>query len=83
MTAAAESSTLYSQVVSITQEYLGPAAERFISRQIQMHLNKKPQNITKQDIPALTNWVKIAISLLTEDTSMVETYTQSLLKLAK
>ncbi len=77
------SSPLYDEVVKITQEYLGPAAERFISRQIQSHLNKKPENITKQDIPALTNWVKIAISLLTEDTAMVDSYTQSLLRLAK
>jgi hypothetical protein len=75
--------TLYSQVVSITTSYLGPAAERFIARQIQTHLNKQPDELTKQDLAKLVDWIKIAIALLTEDGKVVEEYSASLMALSK
>lgn len=74
--------TLYKQVLSITTDYLGPAADRFITRQIETHLKKSPDDLTKDDIEKLTEWVKVAIALLTEDSQMVEDFTASLMKLA-
>jgi hypothetical protein len=41
---------IYLSLVSITGDYLGPAAERFIDRQISNHLEKEPQTITKKDV---------------------------------
>lgn len=73
---------LYPQVVKVTQDYLGPAAERFIARQIETHLKKKPEELTKEDLAKLIDWVKIAIALLTEDGKTVDDFTESLLKLA-
>jgi hypothetical protein len=75
--------SLYSQVVAITTTYLGPAAERFIARQIQIHLNKNPEDLNKKDLEQLVDWIKIAIALLTEDGRVVDDYSKSLLKLTK
>lgn len=75
--------SLYNDVVKITTNYLGPAAERFIKRQITTHLNKKPEDLTKDDLVKLVDWIKIAIALLTEDGKIVEDYSKSLLELAK
>lgn len=73
--------SLYRQVVKVTQDYLGPAAERFVSRQIQTHLHKQPDALTEKDLVALVDWIKIAIALLTEDSKMVDDYARTLLAL--
>lgn len=74
--------SLYSQVVDVTMSYLGPAAERFIARQIETHLQKNPEELTHADLEVLVDWIKIAISLLTEDQQIVDDFTKSLLALA-
>lgn len=74
---------LYKQVVAITTSYLGPAAERFIARQIETHLDKRPEEITPADLIQLIDWIKIAIALLTDDGKVVEQYSASLMKLTK
>lgn len=74
---------LYQEVVDLTKSYLGPAAERFITRQIKTHLNKNPDELNPQDLAKLADWIKVAIALLTEDSQIVQDYTNSLLKLAK
>lgn len=80
---AKEQAKLYHQVVDITTSYLGPAADRFITRQIKTHLHKDPDELTPEDITKLVDWIKIAIALLTEDGKMVQDYTDSLLKLVE
>lgn len=74
--------SLYQRAVTISIEYLGPSAERFISRQITNHLRKDPARLTKRDIPELTKWVKITFSLLTDDQGLVEAFVQDLGSLA-
>ena len=74
--------SIYQQAVQITKDYLGPAAERFISRQITFHLQKDPEQLTKKDIPQLAEWVKVSIAILTEDKKMVDDFTKKILKLA-
>lgn len=74
---------LYHEVVNLTKSYLGPAAERFITRQIKTHLNKDPDELSPQDLAKLADWIKVAIALLTEDSKIVQDYTNSLLELAK
>ncbi len=63
---------LYENIVNITQDYLGPAAQRFIDRQIAFHLHKKPEEITKNDLPNLVEWVEVSLASLTEDTTSVK-----------
>ena len=69
---------LYEQVVRVTHVYLGPAADRFISRQVQNHLHKEPQDLSKADLRILIDWIRVAVSLLTEDSELIEEYTAHL-----
>ncbi|MDB5164457.1 MAG: hypothetical protein JWL89_83 [Candidatus Saccharibacteria bacterium] len=75
-------SMLYDQVVKVTYVYLGPAADRFIDRQVQNHLNKPPQQLSREDLLSLIDWIRVAVSLLTEDSEIVEEYAAQLHQLA-
>lgn len=66
--------TLYDRVVQITRIYLGPAADRFIDRQIQNHIHKEPSSLTAADLVQLIDWIRVAVSLLTDDSDIVEEY---------
>jgi len=70
--------SLVDQILEISQDYLGPAADRFVERQISMHLKKRPETLTKQDVYKLIDWIKLSFALLTNDTGMVEQYAQRL-----
>lgn len=72
----------YDQVVRITHVYLGPAADRFISRQVQNHLHKQPEQLTYSDLDRLIDWIRVAVSLITEDSEIIEEYTLQLQRLA-
>jgi hypothetical protein len=65
---------VYRNLVIITSQYLGPAAERFIDRQVRNHLNKEPRDITKKDVEFLVDWLRSSVSLLTENEDLVEEY---------
>jgi hypothetical protein len=72
---------LYEQVVKTTHVYLGPAADRFIARQVQSHLHKPPEELTKEDLDKLIDWIRVAVSLLSDDSGLVEEYIDELRKL--
>lgn len=74
---------LYEQVSTITQEYLGPATDRFLVRQITNHLNKSPQELTTGDIPTLVEWTKATLALLTEDREIIEEYATKISRLTE
>jgi hypothetical protein len=71
------------EVIRITQDYLGPASERFITRLINFHLAKEPEELTRKDIPGLAEWIKVSLGLLTEDRELVDECQKRILKLAK
>ena len=73
---------IYDQVVRVTHVYLGPAAERFIARQVENHLHKAPQKLSQADLLGLIDWIRVVVSLLTEDDEIIEEYTEELKKLA-
>jgi hypothetical protein len=73
---------LSAKVIAVTQEYLGPASERFIYRLINFHLGKEPSELSKKDLAKLTEWVKVSLGLLTDDKSLVKECEKKLLKLA-
>jgi hypothetical protein len=75
--------SLYEQVVKVTNAYLGPAAERFIDRQVENHLHIKPQKLTKKDLYSLIDWIRVVVSLLTDDREIVEEYISELQKLVE
>jgi len=70
---------VYQQAVLVTRDYLGPAAERFIRRQVNFHLQKEPEQLTKSDIPQLAEWIKVSIAILTEDRSMVDEFSKRIM----
>lgn len=67
-------STLFDQVGTITYDYLGPAANRFVSRQISGHLHKKPEELTRADLPGLIDWMRLAMGFLTDDQALIREY---------
>ena len=71
------------QLVRITQEYLGPAAERFIDRLVDAHLHKAPAELSANDIPQLSEWIKVSLGLLTNDKNLIDECQKRILKLAK
>lgn len=75
------SQTVCDEVIEITEDYLGPAADRFIKRQITFHLGKSPEQLQRSEIPKLTEWVKVSLALLTDDKAMVDKCEIELLKL--
>ncbi len=70
------------QIIDITEEYLGPTADRFIDRISTYHLNKPSAELTSGDIPKLSEWLKVSMALLTDDKSLVDDYTRKVQKLA-
>lgn len=82
MTATKDQPHLFDRVVQVTHVYLGPAADRFIIRQIHNHLNKEPEELSKDDLAKLIDWIRIAVSFLTDDSDLVEEYTDELRKLS-
>lgn len=70
--------SLYHHLIDVTEDYLGPAAQRFIDRQIENHLQKHPKDIDLEDLPQLVQWLKLSISVLTENPRLVEEYATKL-----
>ena len=73
----------YQQVVTATQEFLGPAAERFINRQIDFHLNKAPETITRDDVLKLKDSLRVALGLLADDKAIVDRAVEKMEIIAK
>lgn len=74
--------SFYDDVVQVTHVYLGPAADRFIARQVHNHLHKQPADLTQDDLGKLIDWIKVAVGMLTEDSELIEEYTSELKKLS-
>jgi len=74
--------SLFDQVVDVTYTYLGPAADRFVARQIRNHLEIEPEDLRKRDLRALIDWMKLAMSFLSDDDKLVSEYINSLQELA-
>jgi hypothetical protein len=77
----ADKMNYFDETVAITNDYLGPPSERFVLRQIQTHLDKTPEELTKEDMPELIDWLKITMSVLTESPKLVHEYGKRLDKL--
>ncbi len=72
---------LYVKVVNITEEYLGPAAERFITRQVINHLQITPSELAKDDLKDLIDWISLAMGFMTNDEPMINEYVNRLKEL--
>jgi hypothetical protein len=79
----AKNTVLYTKAVEVSEEYLGPAGERFIRRQISMHLAIEPEALSKQHMRKLINWSRLAFALLTSDQRMIDDFTDDLRSLTE
>lgn len=75
--------SIYDQVVEITADYLGPAAKRFIDRQVISHLKKDPERMTMKDLSKLKVWIEAVVSLLTDDNKVISEYIHKLDELSQ
>ena len=75
--------SLYDEVVTITYEYLGPAADRFVVRQIRNHLQKDPERLQRKDLRKLIDWIRLAMRLISNDTAVINQYMADLETLAQ
>ncbi len=75
--------TFYEKLVQASQDYLGPATERFLDRQISTHLDKQPTELAPEDLTKLIEWIKLAFALLTSDEALLREYSKRLESLAK
>lgn len=69
---AVSKTSYYTQIVTVTEHYLGPAAERFIRRQVEFHLDKEPESISQSDVQKLKANVGVALGLLVNDKTIVD-----------
>lgn len=83
MSETAHNDKYFTQVVEVTEHYLGPAAERFIRRQVEFHLQKKPESLNFTDIHKLSNNVGVALGLLVDDKEVVNQAVHELEKIPK
>jgi hypothetical protein len=72
---------LYEKAVHVSEEYLGPAGERFLRRQITTHLGIKPESLTTKHIPKLVTWVGLTFAMLTDNPNDVDNFVEALLSL--
>lgn len=75
--------SIYEQLVAITGDLLGPAAERFIDRQITSHLNINPEDLTPRDLGELTHWIRLSIGVLSDDQETIQSYTAAVERLRR
>ena len=75
--------SLYNDVVTITYEYLGPAADRFVVRQIRNHLQKDPAQLKREDLRQLIDWIQLAMRLISNDPEDVDRYVADLERIAR
>lgn len=78
-----KNSLVFNDVVRVTHIYLGPAADRFIARQVENHLHKPSEELTKEDLLSLLDWIRAVVGLITEDADIIEEYISELRKLAE
>jgi uncharacterized protein YegL len=69
---------LYEEVVTITYDYLGPAADRFVVRQIRNHLKKDPEQLQRKDLRQLIDWIQLAMRLISSDNDIIDRYVEEL-----
>ncbi len=64
--------SLYDNILNVARPYLGPAAEKFISRQIGQHLSIDAQKIASQQLDELAKWCLISGKLIMDESKAQE-----------
>ncbi len=70
------------ELVDIVRDYLGPAAERFVNRQIVLSFDKPITHLRKKDIVRLSFGISAGLRVLTHRNDIVEEVLQRMKNLA-
>lgn len=62
----------YPKIIAIMRDYLGPAAERFVNRQMLLSLDKEDSRLDKKDITRLSQGISAALGVLTHRKDIVD-----------
>jgi hypothetical protein len=68
------SNKLYQELVTLSEDYFGPATDRFLTAQIKNHLHKTPAQLTHEDIPKLIDWLALSLSVISRDKKQINRY---------
>ncbi len=79
--AATDSERLFKELYKISEDYFGPATQRFLTRQIENHLHKSPGNLKKADIPKLVDWLRLSVGVISDDEEEINRYIDKVKKL--
>ncbi len=63
---------LYNDVITLARPYLGPAAEKFLSRQISQHLSVTADQFAVQHLEELSKWCLTSCKPLMAETKAQE-----------
>ena len=58
---------LYDEVIDVARNYLGPAAPKFVKRQIRAHLEIEGSQLTYSDLDELAEWCYTSSKVLMDD----------------
>lgn len=78
-----EMNILRENIIKVMNDYLGPASERFVDRNIEGHLNKKPEELSKEDIAKLANWIKISLGVISSSAEIAQEAVDRMLEAAE
>ncbi|HTH72218.1 MAG TPA: hypothetical protein VL737_02535 [Candidatus Pristimantibacillus sp.] len=73
---------IYNEVIRLAREYFGPDTAKHIGKFISTHLGKPAEQMTKDELVSLTDWIKDAASFAADDKNVAEQYIQDLLAIA-
>lgn len=74
---------LYHASVRVSRDYLGPAGERFMRRQIETHLDIEPEKLARKHVPELIEWVGLTLNVVTDDKNEADEFVARLQELAR
>lgn len=77
-----EEKMLHHEIITIAEDYFGPAAPRFINKIIENHLRKDPELVTSSDMPEIVTWVSLTVAMMTDERNVVSEFTNRLNTLA-
>ena len=63
---------LCDDVINVAKTYMGPAADRFVSRQVSQHLDITVETLSNQHLPELAKWIFISGKLLMDEAKAQE-----------
>lgn len=74
--------SVYEQVANFTHAYFGHEAVHYVGRLIEVHTRKKPEQLSRDELMSLLDWIKGAVAFFATDKELLERYMTELFDLA-